>query len=112
MAGPKNPSVFLYSAPAKFEDQSAIPPGTIVKYQYGIGVVTRTYTIIVDDVDFTADASTGKQFGPISKTLQPGQYFAAVRSVTKDGKTSDWSNEVAFTIEAKTPEPVPDFSAQ
>lgn len=111
MAGISNPNGGTYDPPAKFvEDSSAIPAGTITKYQLGLGQASKTYTIIRDDVDLTPNAQ-GKQTVAISLSgLAFGQWFAAVRAVSKDGPASPWSNEDAFTVDAKTPEAPRNFS--
>jgi hypothetical protein len=105
MAGPSNPDTILFDAPAKFTDGTSIPVGTISKYQYGFGQTSKVYTLIKDDTDMTPD-SQGKQQAPltIAGQLAFGQWFGAARAVTKDGTTSAWSNEAAFTVDAKTPE--------
>lgn len=105
MSGPSNPNTITFDAPTKFTDGTVIPVGTISKYQYGFGKVTKVYTVIVDDTDMTPDAQ-GKQQAPVSVagTLAFGQWFGAARAVSKDGTTSAWSNEAAFTVDAKTPE--------
>lgn len=109
MSGPTNPAGLSFTAPATFTDGSAIPAGTITKYQYGFGSATGVYGTIVDDTDFTT--AGGKQVGPVPASLAFGQWFAAARSLTKDGATSAWGNEIAFVIAAKTPSPITDFSA-
>jgi hypothetical protein len=109
MSGPTNPAGLSFTAPATFTDGTAIPPGTITKYQYGFGNATGVYITIVDDTDFTV--SGGKQVGPIPSSLGFGQWFAAGRAVTKDGAVAAWGNEISFVIAAKTPSPITDFSA-
>ncbi len=110
MPGPTNPNTLTHSAPTQFTDNTAIPAGTIAKYQYGFGQASGTYTIVKDDVDFTTDAA-GKQTFTIPVLPAFGQWFAAGRSVTKDGATSAWSNETAFVMAAKEPKPISDFAA-
>jgi len=102
-----NPVTASFTAPATFEDGTAIPAGTITKYQYGFGQVSGTYTIIADDVNLTETA--GKQTGSLPTNLAIGNWFAAARSLTKDGAVSKWGNEFAFTIAAKVPSPILDF---
>lgn len=120
MSGQINPDTITFDAPTKFkEDGSAIPVGTISKYQYGfsqtsqasIPQASKRYTIVVDDTDMTPDAA-GKQQAPltIAGALAFGQWFGAARAVSKDGPVSDWSNEQAFEIRAKTPEAPGNFS--
>lgn len=103
-----NPTTATFSAPTTFEDGSAIPAGTITRYQYGFGQVSGTYTLVVDDADLTP--TNGKQTGNLPASLSIGNWFAAARSVTKDGATSKWGNEVAFSIAAKAPSAIADFS--
>lgn len=115
MSGPSNPNVAVYSSPAKYEDGSPIPANKIAKFEYGYAQVAqatkvpRAYTVLVSDTDFSADAN-GKQFGPIPPTLPFGQWYGATRTYTTDGAVSDWGNEVAFTVDAKKPAPIVDFS--
>jgi hypothetical protein len=111
MAGPSNPDTILFDAPTRHTDGSTIPVGGISKYQYGFGRVSKTYTLIVDDTNMTPDTQ-GKQDAPISIAgqLAFGQWFAAARAVSKDGPTSAWSNEAAFTVDPLTPEPPLNFS--
>ena len=103
-----NPVTASFTAPATFEDGTAIPAGTITKYQYGFGQVSGTYTLVVDDTDQTATG--GKQTGALPTNLGVGNWFAAARTLTKDGATSKWSNEVAFTIAPKSPSAIMDFT--
>ena len=103
-----NPVTVSFTAPTTFEDGTSIPSGTITKYQYGFGLVSGTYTLVVDDADLTVTA--GKQTGALPSNLAIGNWFSAARSVTKDGATSKWSNEVPFAIAAKAPSPISDFS--
>jgi hypothetical protein len=110
MATVTNPTVLSYTAPATFTDTTPIPSGTITKFQYGFGAATGNYTVIVDDIDLTVDAK-GKQTGPVPGNLAFGTWFSAFRTVTKDGATSAWSNEIQFVIAAKTPSPGADFGA-
>lgn len=110
MAGPVNPAALVHSASTQFTDGSAIPAGTIVKYQYGFGTTSGQYTTIRDDLDLTSDAS-GKQTYTVP-ALAFGQWYSAARAVTKDGATAAWGNEVAFSLAAKEPKPISDFSAQ
>lgn len=102
-----NPLSCSFTAPAQFMDGTAIPAGTITKYQYGFGQVSKTYTIVVDDTDLTP--TSGKQTGSLPNNLAFGIWFAAARSVTKDA-TSDWGNEVSFTVAPPVPQPIADFS--
>lgn len=103
-----NPVTVNFTAPVTFEDGTPIPANTITKYQYGFGTVSGTYTLIVDDPDLTV--TTGKQTGAMPSNLAIGNWFAAGRSVTKDGATSKWGNEVPFAIAAKLPSALMDFS--
>jgi hypothetical protein len=103
-----NPLSCSFTAPAQYTDGTAIPAGAIVKYQYGFGQVSKTYTIVVDDTDLTP--SSGKQTGSLPNNLAFGNWFAAARSVTKDGAVSDWSNEVPFSVAPPIPQAITDFS--
>lgn len=110
MAGPTNPTALVHSAVTQFTDGSAIPAGTITKYQYGFGQSPGQYTMIRDDLDLTSDAN-GKQTYAVP-SLAFGQWYSAARAVTKDGATAAWGNETAFVTAAKEPRPISDFSAQ
>lgn len=98
---------FTFDAPAKNTDGSDITADEIAKYQLGLGTTSGNYATIIDDADLTPDAD-GKQFTPLTAfgTLAFGQYFAAVRAVTKDGQNSDWSAEVTFALVAPPVIPV------
>lgn len=103
-----NPVTVSFTAPVTFTDGTAIPAGTITKYQYGFGQVSGIYTLIVDDPDLTATA--GKQTGALPTNLSFGNWFAAGRAVTKDGATSAWGNEVPFAVAPPIPSQIQDFS--
>lgn len=103
-----NPVTVSFTAPVTFIDGTAIPAGTITKYQYGFGQVSGTYTIIVDDTDLTVTA--GKQTGALPSNLAFGNWFASSRAVTKDGGTAAWGNEVPFVVAAKIPAAISDLS--
>ena len=109
MSGPTNPNTLTHSAVTQFTDGTAIPAGTLTKYQYGFGTASGQYTIIKDDIDFTTDAN-GKQTFAIPALPTFGQWFSAGRAVTKDGATGQWGNEVAFVTAAKEPKPISDFT--
>ncbi len=109
MAGPVNPTVLSHSAPTQFTDGTAIPPGTITKYQYGFGTTQGQYTLIKDDLDLTSDAN-GKQTYAIPALPSFSQWYSAARAVTKDGATAAWGNEQAFVTAAKEPKPISDFT--
>lgn len=103
-----NPTAVQFTAPTKYTDGTVMPTGEVTKFQYGFGTATGNYTQVVDDTDLTVNAQ-GLQTGSVPTTLAVGSWFAAARSVTKDGATSAWGNEVAFTVAAKQPSPVSDF---
>jgi hypothetical protein len=105
-----NPITVSFTAPVTFEDGTPIPAGTITKYQYGFGQVSGVYTLIVDDPDLTVTA--GKQTGAMPSNLALGNWFSASRTLTKDGAVSKWSNEIPFTVAAKLPSPIQDFSVE
>jgi hypothetical protein len=109
MAGPVNPTALSHSPVTQFTDGTAIPVGTITKYQYGFGSTSGQYTTIKDDLDLTSDAS-GKQTYAVP-VLAFGDWFSAARAVTKDGATAAWGNETAFTLAPKVPKPITDFAS-
>lgn len=109
MAGPVNPKVgFTYDAPTQDVDGNPFPASKIAKYQIGVGQTSGVYPQIFDDVEF----ENGKQSTPITLlgVLAFGQWYAAARVVSTDGKTSAWSNEAAFVLEAVTPEAPANFT--
>lgn len=107
MAGPVNPGSVQFTAPAKYTNGQTIPSNAIDRFEYGFGLAAGSYSRVVADADFTA--VSGKQVGTIPADLGEGQWYAAVRTVTKGGGVSAWSNEVPFVVRL-TPEPVADFS--
>lgn len=104
-----NPVTVSFTAPVTYVDGTTMPANEVSKYQYGFGTTSGSYTLVVDDADLTVTA--GKQTGALPTNLAVGNWFSAVRSVTKDGATSGWSNEFPFTVAAKVPSNVLDFSA-
>lgn len=109
MAGPVNPKVgFSYDAPTTDVDGNPFPASKIAKYQIGVGPTSGNYTLIVDDVAF----ENGKQLTPMTlfSSLAFGQWYGAARVVSTDGKTSAWSNEAAFVLEAVAPSPPTGFT--
>lgn len=102
MTGPVNPAKgFTYPLPTQNEDGSPLAPADIAKFQIGLGQTSGAYTLIKDDVTVEA----GSEVTPMSLlgTLAFGQWYAAVRTVSQAGKTSKWSPEVAFVLEAPVP---------
>lgn len=102
MPGPTNPKTgFSYDLPTQNTDGSPLLPANIAKFQVGLGQTPGNYTLIKDDVTL----ESGKQSTPLSLigTLAYGQWYAAARTVSKDGVTSDWSVEVAFILAPPTP---------
>jgi hypothetical protein len=97
MAGPTNPGSVSFTAPTKFTNGATIPSNGILRYEYGFGTTSGTYTRIVADTDFTAVGT--KQVGTIPNDLAEGQWFAAVRTVAVGGGVSAWSNEAPFVVE-------------
>lgn len=103
-----NPTVVQFTAPAKYSDGTAMPAGEVIKFQYGFGTASGNYSQVVDDTDLTVNAQ-GLQTGPVPN-LSVGTWFAAARSVTKDGATSMWGDEVSFIVAPKQPAPITDFT--
>lgn len=109
MAGPVNPKVgFSYDAPTTDVGGNPFPASKLAKYQVGVGPTPGNYTLIVDDVAF----ENGRQVSPMTlfSSLAFGQWYAAVRAVSKDGPVSAWSNEAAFVLEAVAPEAPANFT--
>ena len=113
MSGPINPDTITFDAPTQFaEDSSTIPPGTIVRYEYGFSQSSSGpfTTKLISDADLTPDAQ-GKQTYELNLTgFAFGQWFAAGRAVSKDGPISGFSNVVAFEVRALTPKPPTGFT--
>lgn len=108
MAGPINPKTgFSYDVPTKYTDGTPLVLTDIARYQVGIGQIPGTYSQVKDDVNF----EQGRQLSPLSLfgPLAVGQWYGAVRAVTKTGKTSAWSTEAPFVIDTLTPEPPGNF---
>lgn len=112
MSGPINPDTVIFDAPTQFvEDNSAIPAGTIIKYQYGFSQTSGgPYNKLIDDTDLAPNPQ-GKQTADLDLTgFAFGQWFGASRAVSKDGPVSGWSNEFAFEVRARTPKAPTNFS--
>lgn len=113
MSGPINPDTFTFDAPTQFvEDGSLIPPGTLLRYEYGLAQTAGgPYTKLLADTNFAPNPQ-GKQTYDLDLTgLAFGPWVAVARAVSKDGPISAWSNEFAFEVRAKTPKPPANFSA-
>ena len=109
--GPINPDTITFDAPTHFTDESPIPAGTILRYEYGFAQsATGPFTRIVTDTDFTPTPQ-GKQTHELDLTgFALGQWFGCARAVSKDGPLSDFSNVVPFEVQARTPKPPTGFS--
>lgn len=109
MTGVVNPKTgFSYDLPTQNTDGSPLLPANIAKFQIGLGQASGAYTLIKDDVTL----ESGKQTSPLSLLgiLAYGQWYAAVRTVSKDGINSAWSTEVPFVLQAPTPEAPANFT--
>lgn len=111
MAGPVNPKVgFSYDHPTTDTQGNPFPLNKIAKYQIGLrrSGAAGTYELIVDDAQF----ESGKQVSAMSLfgALAYGQWYAAIRTVSTEAKTSPWSEEAAFVLEAATPNPPTGFT--
>jgi len=111
MTGIVNPRVVSFTAPTQYIDNTPIPANGIARYEYGFSqVAAGPFSRIVTDVDFTVDAD-GKQTGDIDLTgFAFGQWYAAGRAVSSDGKASAWSNVVPFEVQPKEPKAPTGFS--
>jgi hypothetical protein len=113
MTGTVNPNVITFDAPTQFaEDNSSIPAGTILRYEYGFSQSpTGPFTTrVLTDTDFTPNPQ-GKQTHNLDLAgFAFGQWYGAGRAVSKDGPTSAFSNVVPFEVQAKTPKPPTGFS--
>lgn len=112
MTGVVNPKEgFSYDLPTQWSDGTPLLPEQIEKFQVGFGQTPGNYTLVKDD----AVLETGKQLSPISLAsgLAYGQWYSAVRTVAKaafGGKTSVWSNEAAFVLDAPAPKAPVNFT--
>lgn len=109
MTGVVNPKTgFSYDLPTQNTDGTALSAANIAKFQIGFGQTSGNYTLIKDD----AVLESGKQTSPISLAtgLAYGQWYAAVRTVSKDGVTSDWSAEIAFELRPPVPNAPANFA--
>jgi len=112
MSGPVNPKTgFSFDVPTQNTDGTALAAADIAKFQIGLGQTSGQYTLIKDDLTI----EVGKQTTPMSLfgQLAYGQWYASVRTVTtpaKGAKTSAWGPEIAFVLEAATPNAPSNFS--
>lgn len=109
MTGPVNPKTgFSFDPPTQNTDGTALKLTDIAKFQIGLGQTSGEYTLVKDDLTI----EQGKQVTPLSLVgqLAYGQWYAAARTVSKDGKVSEWSGEVAFVLEPPTPNAPTGFS--
>lgn len=111
MAGLINPVRVRFDAPTRFVDDTPIPAGGILRYEYGFApVAAGPFAGIVQDADFTADAD-GKQTHTLNLTgLAFGQYYVAGRAVSRDNQASAWTTAVPFEVRAKVPNPPENFT--
>lgn len=111
MTGIVNPDTITFDAPTQFTDDTPIPAGTVLRYEYGFAqVVTGPFSKITPDTDFTPNAQ-GKQTAPLSLAgFAFGQWFGVARAVSKDGPVSAWSNASPFEVRAKEPKPPTGFT--
>lgn len=111
MSGPINPDTITFDAPVAFTDGSAIPAGTLLRYEYVFAqVATGPFSKIIPDTDFAPNPQ-GKQTADLDLAgFAFGQWFAAARAVSKDGPVSANSNVFAFEVQAKQPKPPTGFS--
>lgn len=110
MSGPVNPDTIVFDAPTAFTDGTAIPAGTLVRYEYVFAqVATGPFNKVIADTDFTPNLQ-GKQTADLNLSgFAFGQWFGAARAVSKDGPVSANSNVAAFEVQAKVPAPPTNF---
>lgn len=111
MAGPANPDTITFDAPVAFTDGTAIPAGGIEKYEYGFSQTSGgPYTRLVSDADLTPNAQ-GKQTHELDLSgFAFGQWYGVSRAVSSDNQVSAWSNQAAFEVQARTPNPPTGFA--
>jgi hypothetical protein len=114
MAGPVNPKEgFKYTLPTQNVDGSPLARDKIAKFQIGLSqtpvAAGGDYGLIKDDVQLEPGAD---QVSPISLIagLAHGQWYAAARTVSSEGKVSVWSTAVPFVLEAVAPNPPSGFA--
>lgn len=111
MSGPVNPDTITFDAPTSFTDGSAIPAGTLLRYEYVFAQsATGPFNKVVADSDFTPNAQ-GKQTHDLELGgFAFGQWYGAARAVSKDGPVSANSNVAAFEVRAREPSPPTGFT--
>ncbi len=110
MAGPINPTRVRFDAPTRFVDDTPIPAGGILRYEYGFATTANgTPGNIVQDSDFTADED-GKQTHTLNLSgFAFGQYYVAGRAISRDNQASAWTALMPFEVRAKVPQPPANF---
>jgi hypothetical protein len=111
MAGPINPDEIVFDAPTQYIDDTPIPAGGIVRYEYVFSQSpTGPFSKVIPDTDFTPNAQ-GRQTAVLDlATFAFGQWYAAAQAVSRDGPVSARSNVVPFEVRAKEPKPPTGFS--
>lgn len=111
MANPINPDTITFDAPVAFTDGTAIPPGTLIRYEYVFAQVPAgPFNKIIADTDFAPNLQ-GKQTAVLNLTgFAFGTWYSAARAVSKDGPVSANSNVFAFDVQAKVPNPPTNFT--
>lgn len=101
-----NPTTVSYRLPTNYETGEALTIDHIERIELGIGTEAGVYPLIAPDVTFEPDGD-GISTEPLEAfgLIAPGAYFVAGRTVAKNGRTSEWSEAAAFTIEAPKPNP-------
>lgn len=109
--GPVNPDTITFDAPVAYTDGTPIPAGGIARYEYGFSQVSGgPYARLVSDIDLTPTPQ-GKQTHELNLAgFAFGQWFAAGRAVSSDNQVSAWSNQAAFEVQARTPNPPAGFT--
>jgi hypothetical protein len=109
--GPINPDTITFDAPVAYTDGTSLPANGIARYEYGFSQISGgPYARIVSDADFTPNAQ-GKQTHELQLSgFAFGQWYAAGRAMSSDNQASAWSNQAAFEVQARTPNPPAGFN--
>lgn len=93
-----NPTKFTWVDPTTNIDGTSLATGEVTGYQLGIRNTANSsvgqYTIfsVVTTANAVSDA-----FSALGTTLTPGNYAAAVQTLSTTNGNSAWSSEVTFT---------------
>lgn len=98
---------FTYSAPDQYTNGDALPASDLASFELGCGDAPGNYGLI--SRTWAAGVASRQE------TIPNGNWFCALRAITTanatfPNQTSDWSNEVNFTVPTPRPVPINDLS--